>query len=289
MERVARREYVIVYLKGMMMGAADVVPGVSGGTIALITGVYTRLINALGKVGPQLWLTLRAQGWRAAWRELDGAFLFSLAAGILTSVLTLAGVLKYLLTSQPIPTAGFFFGLVAASVVMLLAAVKKWTPLRVLLFLLGVVIAVLIALAPVLHGAHGAVFLFFAGALAICAMILPGISGAFILLLLGAYETVLGAVHHFDLGILAVVAAGAVCGLLAFTHVLKWLFARYYMGMMAFLTGIVLGSLYKLWPWQLPQHVWPWAEAAQQVPLALLCMVLGAGLVWGINRVVKPY
>lgn len=269
--------YAMTFFKGMAMGAADVVPGVSGGTIAFITGVYTRLINALGSIGPDLLRVWREQGISGVWHRIDATFLVTLFAGILTSVVTLAGILKYLLENQPVLIGSFFFGLVAASVVVLLREVPRWHITSYLLLGAGIIAAVLISIVPGLQGSHGLWFMFFAGALAICAMILPGISGAFILLLLGAYHQVLAAVHEFDLVVLAVTGAGAVVGLLTFTHVLKWLFAHYYGAMMALLTGFVAGSLYKIWPWQVNGvHLMPWADAAEHVSVGLL--LIGAGI-----------
>lgn len=243
-----------IYIKGMAMGAADIVPGVSGGTIALIAGIYERLINALSSIGPSLWKVFRTdggiKGLLAVWRQVDASFLLFLLLGIGTSIVTLAGIIKGLLDNQPLLIWSFFFGLVVATVVILLTEIKRWTVPRLGLFILGLGFAVVISSLPILTTTPSLPYLFFAGAIAICAMILPGISGSFILLLLGAYDTVLEAVHTFNLTVIITLMAGMLSGLLLFTRALKWLLSRYYQGTLALLTGFIAGSLVKVWPWK---------------------------------------
>ncbi len=243
-----------IYARGIAMGAADIVPGVSGGTIALIAGIYERLINALSGIGPNLWQVFRKdggiKGLLAVWRQVDATFLLCLLLGIATSFATLAGFIKHLLDNQPLLIWSFFFGLVIATVVILLSEIKRWSAARAGLFVLGMVAAVVISSMPLLTTTPSLPYLFFAGAIAICAMILPGISGSFILLLMGAYDTVLEAVHTFNLTIIATVMAGMISGLLLFTRMLKWLLSRYYQATLALLTGFIAGSLVKVWPWK---------------------------------------
>ncbi len=243
-----------IYARGIAMGAADIVPGVSGGTIALIAGIYERLINALSGIGPNLWQVFRKdggiKGLLAVWRQVDATFLLCLLLGIATSFATLAGFIKHLLDNQPLLIWSFFFGLVIATVVILLSEIKRWSAARAVLFVLGMVAAVVISSMPLLTTTPSLPYLFFAGAIAICAMILPGISGSFILLLMGAYDTVLEAVHTFNLTIIATVMAGMISGLLLFTRMLKWLLSRYYQATLALLTGFIAGSLVKVWPWK---------------------------------------
>lgn len=290
-----------VYFKGMAMGAADIVPGVSGGTIALIAGIYERLINALSSIGPHLWTVFRRQnglkGLLAVWRQVDATFLLCLLLGIATSFITLAGLIKYLLDDQPLLIWSFFFGLVVATVVILLSEIKRWNIARASLFVVGLVSAVVISSLPLLATTPSLPFLFFAGAIAICAMILPGISGSFILLLMGAYDTVLEAVHTFNLTIILTLMAGMLSGLLLFTRVLKWLLSRYYQGTLALLTGFIAGSLVKVWPWKIDalgtlnteaiNNVAPWSYPTGAHWLTTLgLMILGAVLVsllswWG--------
>lgn len=248
------QQLLAVYIKGIAMGAADIVPGVSGGTIALIAGIYERLINALSSIGPSLWTVFRREkglkGLLAVWRQVDATFLLCLLLGIATSLITLAGMIKYLLDYQPLLIWSFFFGLVVATVVILLSEIKRWSVARVGLFIGGLIIAVVISSLPLLATTPSLPFLFFAGAIAICAMILPGISGSFILLLMGAYDTVLEAVHTFNLTIMMTLMAGMLSGLLLFTRMLKWLLSRYYQATLALLTGFIAGSLVKVWPWK---------------------------------------
>lgn len=289
-----------VYLKGMAMGAADIVPGVSGGTIALIAGIYERLIGALSRIGIALIPLWRqhglVNGFVAVWRHVDATFLLCLLLGIATSFITLAGVIQYLLSNQPLMIWSFFFGLVVATVFILLSEVERWTVVRFALFIFGMLAAIGISLAPILAATPSLPFLFFAGAIAICAMILPGVSGSFILLLLGVYDTVLSAVHSFNLPIIATVAAGTLSGLLAFTRVLKWLLSHYYQATLALLTGFIAGSLMKIWPWKdaavtsMGGNVLPWhypTGAHWEVTLPL--MLIGAVLVsvlswWGLKK-----
>ncbi len=295
------KQLFAVYVKGMAMGAADIVPGVSGGTIALIAGIYQRLINALGSIGPNLWSVFRRQGgtkgFMEVWRQVDATFLLFLLLGIGTSIVTLAGIIKGLLDNQPLLIWSFFFGLVVATVLILLSEIKRWNAARAGLFVVGLVVAVVISSLPLLAGSPSLPYLFFAGAIAICAMILPGVSGSFILLLLGAYDTVLEAVHTFDLTTIITLMAGMLTGLLLFTRMLKWLLSRYYQATLALLTGFIAGSLVKVWPWKVDalgslnaeviNNVAPWAYPTGAHWLTTISlMLLGAVLVsllswWG--------
>ncbi|MGM8871017.1 DUF368 domain-containing protein [Psychrobacter sp. 2Y5] len=295
------KQYIGVYIKGMAMGAADIVPGVSGGTIALIAGIYQRLINALGSIGPSLWQVFRTdggiKGLLAVWRQVDATFLLFLLLGIVTSFATLAGMIKYLLDNQPLLIWSFFFGLVIATVVILLSEIKRWTAARASLFIAGLLVAVVISNLPISSATPSLPYLFFAGAIAICAMILPGISGSFILLLMGAYDAVLEAVDTFNLTVIFTLMAGMLTGLLFFTRLLKWLLSKYYQATLALLTGFIAGSLVKVWPWKVDalgtlnsdaiHNVAPWHyPTGAQWLTTLGLMLLGAVLVsllslWG--------
>lgn len=233
------------------MGAADVVPGVSGGTIAFISGIYEELIETISNINFQLFTTLRKEGIKAAWKQLNGNFILALFVGIIISVLSLAKVIKWLLEHEPILLWSFFFGLVLASIIYIAKQIKKWNFLSVLLLIVGAGLAYYITtLDPMMNDNSSLWFLFLAGALAICAMILPGISGAFILVLLGAYSAVLDAVNNRDFMTIAIIGAGALVGLLSFSRVLKWLFDKYEYYTLAILTGFIAGSLNKIWPWK---------------------------------------
>ena len=236
-------KHIQLFLKGMAMGAADVVPGVSGGTIAFITGIYERLIGAISSINKQTLLMLFKGQFRQLWTAIDGTFLAVLFAGIFTSILTLASVLTFTLEHYPILTWSFFFGLVAASVWMMGRTVKQWNAQAVVAFVLGTIVAYAITEMNATAGSEAPWYLILSGALAICAMILPGISGSFILLLLGAYSTVLAAVANRELLTIAYVGIGAVLGLLLFSKGLKYIFERFYNPTIALLSGFLLGSL----------------------------------------------
>ncbi len=232
------------------MGAADVVPGVSGGTIAFISGIYEELITSLNNFNLSTFKTWKDKGIKAAWHKLNGNFLLALFSGIAISVVSLAKLISWLLENHPILVWSFFFGLVLASVFFVARDIKRWNVAVILVFILGALSAYFITSLPPADNSDSLPFFFLSGALAVCAMILPGISGAFILVLLGSYKTVLDAVHERDFLILGVMALGAVFGLLSFARLLKWMFHHYQNITLALLTGFILGSLNKIWPWK---------------------------------------
>lgn len=245
------KDYLLIGLKGVAMGAADVVPGVSGGTIAFISGIYEELLTSISNINLSLLQTLKNKGLKEAWNQLNGNFLISLLLGIFISVVSLAKVITWLLDKHPILLWSFFFGLVLASIIYIAKQITQWNSVAYVLLVIGAVLAYYITtLNPMVSENSSFLFLFLAGALAICAMILPGISGSFILVLLGAYKPILTAVSNRNITIVAVVGAGAVLGLLSFSRVLKWLFAHYKNYTLAVLTGFILGSLNKIWPWK---------------------------------------
>ena len=245
------KDYLVIGLKGMAMGAADVVPGVSGGTIAFISGIYEELLGSISNVNFDLLKTLKQDGFKAAWKEVNGNFLLSLFIGIFVSIVSLAKAIKYLLENEPVLLWSFFFGLVLASVIYIAKQITKWNSVAILVLILGSFLAYYITtLNPLVSENSSILFMFIAGAIAICAMILPGISGAFILVLLGAYKPVLAAVNDRDYKTVAAVGFGAIIGLLAFSKVLKWLFTHYKNYTLAVLTGFIIGSLNKIWPWK---------------------------------------
>ncbi|GGH47073.1 membrane protein [Mangrovimonas yunxiaonensis] len=248
-------DYLIISMKGIAMGAADAVPGVSGGTIALIAGIYQELIATISNIKLSLITTLRQEGFKAAWKALNGNFLVALVTGILISFVSFMRLAKYLIEKHPILIWSFFFGLIIASIYYVGKQVNQWRTNTFAALLIGTAVAFYISTLPSLASSTNQFFLFFAGAIAICAMILPGISGSFILVILGAYKTLSDAIHDFDFKKLAVFVLGAVVGLLSFSRVLKWLFKHYYNLTMALLTGFIVGSLNKIWPWKLTQTV----------------------------------
>jgi putative membrane protein len=244
------KDYFIISLKGLAMGAADVVPGVSGGTIAFISGIYNELIDSINSIGFKTLKILKQDGFKAMFKSVNGNFLLSLFIGIGISVVSLAKVLKFLLDKHTILLWSFFFGLVLASILYIVKQITKWNVLTILFLLIGIGIAYYITIIPPMNGSNSSLFLIFAGALAICAMILPGISGALILLLLGAYEPAIDAINNYDFKKIFLLGLGAIIGLLSFAKILKWLFDKYNNLTLAVLTGFVIGSLNKIWPWK---------------------------------------
>jgi len=245
-------DYLILSLKGMAMGAADVVPGVSGGTIAFISGIYEELIDTLNNINFSLLKHLKQEGIKSTWKKANGSFLIALLSGVFVSVISLAKGVEWLLEHQPILLWAFFFGLVLASIIYVGKQIKT-TPSDIKLFLamtIGAVVAYLITTLNPAETSDTNLFLFFAGALAICAMILPGISGAFILVIIGAYSPVLEALNNRDIKTILIIGAGAVIGLLSFSKLLKWLFEKYHRLTLAVITGFMIGSLNKIWPWK---------------------------------------
>lgn len=232
------------------MGAADVVPGVSGGTIAFITGIYEDLLLAIKSVNLANLRLLFSGKFRSFWTAINGNFLLALGLGIAFSLITLAKLVTYLLDHHAILVWSFFFGLVVASAIYVGKEVKEWNWSRIVWLLIGVGIAYAITtLSPAEPNTHYW-FIFLSGAIAICAMILPGISGSFILLLLGMYKYIMQAVSDFNLAVIATFAAGAGVGIVGFSNVLSWLLSKYYHATIALLAGFMLGSLPKLWPWK---------------------------------------
>ncbi len=274
------KEYMFVYLKGIAMGAADLVPGVSGGTIALITGIYEELIATLAGFNATALHTLRRHGLRAAWRQTNADFLLTLLGGIATAVLAFSQVIHALLESEPLLVSSFFFGLVLASMWVLLRQISKWNTTTVIAVLIGVTLSVWLVFLPpreITKIPLGLVFLY--GMLAICAMILPGISGSFILILLGAYSFMLEALSNLNLAVIAAFAGGALLGIVLFSRILKSLFTRFHVLTLALLSGFISGSLVKIWPWRHPDN----SFGALDIGLyPLLMIVLGAGLVLGL-------
>jgi len=245
------KDYLVISFKGLAMGAADVVPGVSGGTIAFISGIYEELLSSISNVNLGLFKTLKNEGFKAAWAQLNGGFLASLFLGIFISIVSLAKAIKYLLENEPILLWSFFFGLVLASIIYIAKQIKKWNILSFIVLIIAAFLAYYITtLNPLVSENSSHIFIFIAGTIAICAMILPGISGSFILVLLGAYKPVLNALNNKDIKTVLIFMAGAIVGLLTFSRILKWLFKHYKEITLACLTGFIIGSLNKIWPWK---------------------------------------
>ncbi|MUP39002.1 DUF368 domain-containing protein [Labilibaculum euxinus] len=244
------KDYLLIAFKGMGMGAADVVPGVSGGTIAFITGIYEELINSIKSINGNAVKLLFQFKFKEFWQAVNGNFLLALIFGIFLSFLSLAKLIKYFLSEQPILIWSFFFGLIVASAIVIARKITEWKLRTIIAMLIGIGIAYMVTVVTPAETPTSYWFLFLSGALAICAMILPGISGAFILLLLGKYEYILNAISSFKLDVVAVVGAGAVIGLLSFSNLLSWLLKKYHNMTIGLLSGFMIGSLNKVWPWK---------------------------------------
>ena len=293
------KQRLLTFLKGMAMGMADAVPGVSGGTIAVMTHIYERLVAAIRSITPAAFLLWRSDGFTAFWQRIDGAFLLTLGAGILSALILMANIVLYLLAEHAILLLSFFIGLVLASAWFLRLQVRRWGAVCLLALLGGILVTALIAMANPLVAPDAYWYLFLCGVVAISAMILPGLSGAFILLLLGVYENVLEALRGAQLDVIIVFATGCAIGLLGFAHFLTWLFHRFREQTYAFLTGMLLASVIVLWPWKAatPEssefvssgRLWPGDFAAQtgldpQLLPAALCLFAGLGAVFVFEK-----
>lgn len=278
MMHIAKR-HIGLFLRGFCMGAADIVPGVSGGTMAFILGIYEELIDAIALFGKKtFWSDIIHGRVHHAFTLPKWGFLIAVGAGILSAAAILAAPLEHLLETKPTALWSFFFGLVFASIFVVGARIKQWNIFRVAALIIGTVLAyVLVGLVPV-DTPEAAWFLVLCGAITICAMILPGISGAFLLVLLGKYEFVLSAVTNRDIAPIALIGIGAVVGLILFSQVLGWLFTKYHDRTVALLTGLMIGSLRKIWPWKLEDiNILPeWNTSTTQI---LAMMLLGAAVV----------
>lgn len=298
------KDYGLISLRGLAMGAADIVPGVSGGTIAFITGIYEELIDTISSFSLKSLKLLKTDGIKAFWKAINANFLIALVFGIGVSVVSLAKLINYLLLNKQVLLWSFFFGLVAASIFFVGKHVKNWDFGKVIGLLLGAGIAFYVTVLPPMSTSGESWFIFVSGMIAICAMILPGISGSFILLLLGSFQTVISAVKDFDVKVIAIFMGGAVIGLLSFSRLLKWMFEKYHDVTVATLTGFLVGSLNKLWPWKenvkllythsdgrkefLQSNVLPGDFAGDnQLMYAVVLVLVGAGILFGIEFIAK--
>lgn len=239
------------------MGIAEVIPGVSGGTIAFITGIYERLLKAIKNIHPNLLTTWKNEGFQAFWQKLDGNFLFSLLVGMASGLIFGIFAITNLLETHPEPLWGFFFGLILASIFVIAREIPKWNPALVFSLLLGAVVAYVITIISPTEGSTNLTYVFLSGCLAICALMLPGISGSFILLLMGMYTIIIPLVKGLlvspslsSMIIIGVFAIGCLTGLVGFSRLLTWLFSKYKHSTFATMVGFLFGSLNKIWPWR---------------------------------------
>lgn len=302
----ANKDYLLLYLKGISMGVADVIPGVSGGTIAFISGIYEELIGSIKSIDADAFKLLGQFQIKSFWKKINGSFLICVLGGIVTSLVSLAKLMTYLLDHHPIPVWSFFFGLILVSAPIIMRDIKKWDVATVLSGIVGIVIAYLITILSPTETPTNLPFIFFCGALAICAMILPGISGAFILLLIGKYEYMIKALIALDIPVILVFVTGCFFGLLGFSRFLSWILTHYRFPTLALLAGFMIGSLNKVWPWKeitafrmnsegvqvpaLDRSIVPWQyldKTGQDPKLfqAILFVALGVFLVVAIEKI----
>lgn len=308
-------DYLIITLKGLAMGAADVVPGVSGGTIAFISGIYQELIDSINNVNISVLKTLKKEGLKAAWKQVNGSFLLALLTGIGISILTFSKIITHLLETQPILVWSFFFGLIIASIALIWKEITQWKAVDIIFLIIGIAISYYITIARPVSSPESYWYLFLSGFIAIIAMILPGISGAFILLLMGSYETVIGTINTFREGLtsanseiliqallkLGVFAIGAIIGLKSFSKILHWMFEHHKNTTLSLLVGFMIGSLNKVWPWKqvletrINSHgeVVPYIDKSilpqnfngdPQIYMAVVLAILGFVLIFGMEK-----
>ena len=286
------KKYLMVTLKGACMGAADVIPGVSGGTIAFIMGIYDEFVGSIASINAEAMKLLFKGQFKAFWKHINGTFLVSIVLGIGISVVLLAGLMQTLLTVYPIQTWAFFFGLIVASSIFILRGISGWKLREILFLIFGGVLGVTVCTLSPTQTPDALWFIFLSGAIAICAMILPGISGSFILLILGKYQYIMAAISGLVAGenfgqnllILCVFLVGAVVGILGFSKFLHWLLARWNKETLIVLAGFIIGSLVKVWPWSNAKAL---AQADRagglQIGWAILFALIGFSLVTGIE------
>lgn len=244
------KDYSLLILKGMGMGAADVVPGVSGGTIAFIVGIYQELLDSIKSIGKDSLKLLFTGKFPAFWKEINGSFLLSIVTGICISVFSLAKIITSLLVTHPILVWAFFFGLVLASTWFVSKDIKQWSWKTILSYIIGIAAAYYITVSTPTETPNNLFFIFFCGAIAICAMILPGISGSFILVLLGKYFYIMEAVKSLNVMVMLVFTSGAFLGITTFARILSFALRKFHDITIAVLAGFMLGSLNKVWPWK---------------------------------------
>ena len=294
------KKYILTYFKGVAMGAADVIPGVSGGTIAFLTGIYAELLSSIKSLNWNSAKLLFSGKFKEFTNAVNLKFLVAVGGGILTSIFSLARLMQYLLVHHPIPLWSFFMGLIAASAIYVLKDTGKLTFTNLLSLIAGVSVAAWICLVSPSQTTEAYWFIFISGAIAICAMILPGISGSFILLLLGKYAFVMKAVTELNIPVLLIFAAGAAIGIISFSHFLTWLLKKYYKPTLFLLAGFMIGSLVKVWPWKrvidevshidrpiLPSQFELQTGNSSQLSLALLFIAIGFSIVFIIEFAAK--
>ena len=297
----SKSEYLKLLLKGMAMGAADIVPGVSGGTIAFITGIYEELLKSINSINLQIFSLLKDKKIKSVWLKINGNFLACIFFGILFSVLSLSKTIIFLIKSYPILVWSFFFGLILASSFIIGRTVRSWDFQKLISLIFGTLIAFSITRLSPVENPESIFYIFISGAIAICAMVLPGVSGSFVLLLMGSYTLILKALNELNLTVVLVFIFGCLIGLLSFARLLSKLFKSYRDLTIAVLTGFLIGSIDKVWPWKIvvltrvdsrgenvpfiEKSVMPYYfEGDPKILLALILLAIGFLLVYALNR-----
>ena len=277
---------IVVALKGFAMGAANVIPGVSGGTIALLTGIFNELIESLNALmSVSSWKMLLQGRFAEFWKTIHGTFLLWLAIGVVLSVFSLAKLMEYVLTHFPVQTWAFFFGLIIVSAIFMLSDIKDWKGSDILWLVAGIALGAFICLMSPTETTSDMWFIALCGAIAVCTMILPGISGSFILVLFGKYEYIMKAVSELNIPVLLVFALGCVIGIIAFSKFLHWLIGKYEKQTLLVLIGFTIGALVKVWPWadkaanEAANALTGTPAGTLHIPGAILWALIGAGLV----------
>lgn len=299
------KDYIIISLKGMGMGAADVVPGVSGGTIAFISGIYEELIDSIKSIDLSLLPDLKKFDLVSIWKKINGNFLTAVFAGIAVSIVSLSKLITFLLDTYPVLVWAFFFGLVVASSIMIAKKIKEWNISSIISLLVGIAIAFYITVASPAETPTDLWFIFLSGVIAICAMILPGISGSFILLLLGKYSYIFGAISEMNFKVIGTFIAGCAVGITSFSHLVSWMFKKFHNQTIAILTGFMIGSLNKVWPWKhtietrinshgkevpfLQESVLPtnYTEGDSFIIAGIALMIVAIVIIWALDKVDK--
>lgn len=303
------KDYIMLALRGAGMGVADAIPGVSGGTIAFMTGIFEELVASINSINVTAIRLLLSGRIKDFWQHINGNFLAAVGIGVFFSIVTLAKLMLYLLAHHPIETWGFFFGLIVASSIFILREIKRWTLMSVLMVIFGIFLGVTVCTLSPTETPNDLWLVFLSGAIAICAMILPGISGSFILLILGKYEYIMGAISGMTSGefatnlpILVVFGLGAATGIITFSKLLHWLLKRFHQETLLIMAGFIIGSLVKVWPWSnmeaivqsqfpdVPQdllHTIPAGQIDMHYAGAALFALTGLILVSGIELISK--
>ena len=286
----SKKDYFLLALKGAGMGAANVIPGVSGGTIAFLTGIFQELVDSLKSFDGNAVKLFFTGKFKEFWKTINGNFLLAVGIGVLVSIFSLAKLMELLLEKNPIEVWSFFFGLILVSIYYLAKEAKGVKVSHLISGIVGIAFGAFICLVSPSETPDALWFIFLCGAIGMCTMILPGISGSFVLLLLGKYDYIISAVSELNIPVLAVFGVGAVIGILAFSHLLSWMYKKFYNGTVLFLSGLMLGSLIKVWPWKtilasgVDRPVMPGSYVGDpHLASAVICMAIGVALVVVLN------